>query len=912
MANTKTQYDNDELAQELADRIQMQAKSAMPAPVQVQIIDGSMQFDAGWVWGTYNDRNVRVIVFGPSNITGATAAAPYTVWALPPNPDSPTSPYIALGVAYVGESVAGAGLTRIPPIITSEITNPSGTSLGGTVTSVAMSVPSILSVAGSPITTTGTLAVTLATQSANLVFAGPTSGGAATPIFRSLVSADIPDLTQYLILAGRAGGQTASGGTAASETLNLNSTAHATKGIVNLGGATLRIDEALTAVGIKGAALSATALAVYTAADATKGLVIRANSATQSANLQEWQDSVGTVLVSVGPTGTILTQSSVQFLTSSHSISGSAVVGLQFNTALDATRLTGFNFSATNAVGGVAGANFLRILGSKSVAEAFSHNGLNIQTDLTAATGTQNLIRGMLNVVRLTGAATLTQAFALHGRVDNTSTGTIGTAIAAYIDSNVNSGGGVITTNYGVQIAAQTVGVTNYALETNAGLVVINQAGDATSNFRVEGDTDANLFLTTASSDVVSVGGVGVSAQKLTVYTGSDTNKGVVVKANSATQSANLTEWQNSSAAVIGAVNPDAHMALGANAIGGMATIVLSANEITTDVSNNRSGASVVISFNSASNSSTLYRGGIFQVTTQSAASGNLTSSSGGMVGGTFSIGHNGSGTVTSAYGGVFSLSGKTITDALSLHIQSASVTSGATWTNYYGIYINVPTGAGSITNVYGLYIGNMSKGGTLNYAIQTNAGNIVFNEGGDASTDFRVEGDTDANLLFTDASADRAGIGTNAPTTKAHVLLTDAGTNAVVNTLTVGHDSSGTPAAGFGAGFIVELESSTTAAQSAGRLTYEWATATHASRKALSKWTVFDTAEREAIRIEASGSAAMIGLYGVTAIVRPATGGAASTFVANTSGIVDDTATWDSYTIGQIVKALRNLGILT
>jgi hypothetical protein len=36
-----------------------------------------------------------------------------------------------------------------------------------------------------------------------------------------------------------------------------------------------------------------------------------------------------------------------------------------------------------------------------------------------------------------------------------------------------------------------------------------------------------------------------------------------------------------------------------------------------------------------------------------------------------------------------------------------------------------------------------------------------------------------------------------------------------------------------------------------------------------------------------------------------------AATFAANTSGIVDDTATFDGYTIGQVVKALRNLGIL-
>ena len=63
---------------------------------------------------------------------------------------------------------------------------------GGTVTSVAMTVPAEFSVAGSPVTASGTLAVTKATQSANTVFSGPTSGGAVAPTFRALVSADIP------------------------------------------------------------------------------------------------------------------------------------------------------------------------------------------------------------------------------------------------------------------------------------------------------------------------------------------------------------------------------------------------------------------------------------------------------------------------------------------------------------------------------------------------------------------------------------------------------------------------------------------------------------------------------------------------------------------------------------------------
>jgi hypothetical protein len=61
----------------------------------------------------------------------------------------------------------------------------------GTVTSVALALPSIFSVSGSPVTTSGTLTGSLATQAANTVFAGPTSGGAVAPTFRVLAVADV-------------------------------------------------------------------------------------------------------------------------------------------------------------------------------------------------------------------------------------------------------------------------------------------------------------------------------------------------------------------------------------------------------------------------------------------------------------------------------------------------------------------------------------------------------------------------------------------------------------------------------------------------------------------------------------------------------------------------------------------------
>lgn len=67
----------------------------------------------------------------------------------------------------------------------------------GTVSSVALldgSTTPIFTISGSPVTSSGTLTFTLKTETANTVFAGPTTGAAAQPTFRSLVSADIPVL----------------------------------------------------------------------------------------------------------------------------------------------------------------------------------------------------------------------------------------------------------------------------------------------------------------------------------------------------------------------------------------------------------------------------------------------------------------------------------------------------------------------------------------------------------------------------------------------------------------------------------------------------------------------------------------------------------------------------------------------
>ena len=83
-------------------------------------------------------------------------------------------------------------------VLQTDGTNVSWVAVGGsgTVTSVGLSLPLLLS-ASSFVTTTGNITATLALQSANTVLAGPPSGTSLAPTFRQIVAADITgSLTQ--------------------------------------------------------------------------------------------------------------------------------------------------------------------------------------------------------------------------------------------------------------------------------------------------------------------------------------------------------------------------------------------------------------------------------------------------------------------------------------------------------------------------------------------------------------------------------------------------------------------------------------------------------------------------------------------------------------------------------------------
>ncbi len=157
------------------------------------------------------------------------------------------------------------------------------------------------------------------------------------------------------------------------------------------------------------------------------------------------------------------------------------------------------------------------------------------------------------------------------------------------------------------------------------------------------------------------------------------------------------------------------------------------------------------------------------------------------------------------------------------------------------------------------------------------------------------------------------------------------ASTNAVVDNLILRRNpTSGTPAVGTGQQIHFVGKTSTTADRDQLTISTEWVVATEASQTTRAKLSVYDTAARVALTIEASGSAAMIGFLGAAAAAQQ-TGGANVTNNVTSGGTSDTIANYtdltvyandatairnDIYQLARLVKqdhdALRLYGLLT
>jgi len=190
---------------------------------------------------------------------------------------------------------------------------------------------------------------------------------------------------------------------------------------------------------------------------------------------------------------------------------------------------------------------------------------------------------------------------------------------------------------------------------------------------------------------------------------------------------------------------------------------------------------------------------------------------------------HNGSGTINTAVGGY-------------VHIVNNGAGNISTGIGYISRIVNVGTGkivntrnfwAMNITNTgggtapntqYAYYSDSLTTGVANNYLLfgaglgRVRIGDDVVIVGGADRTQLSVTGHT------TQAAA----------TSLAQFTRSDENTNAVATMLGLNVNTTGTAADGFGGSIALNLESSTTADQAAAQLQWLWTGATHASRTAL------------------------------------------------------------------------------
>lgn len=126
-------------------------------------------------------------------------------------------------------------------------------------------------------------------------------------------------------------------------------------------------------------------------------------------------------------------------------------------------------------------------------------------------------------------------------------------------------------------------------------------------------------------------------------------------------------------------------------------------------------------------------------------------------------------------------------TDSLVINDSSAGADKRVEFSDLQSEVLNGAS-IGTSTAITELQVDNLNLNGNTfsstdtngNILIQPNGtGATVINESG-AASDFRVEGDTETNLLFVDASTDRVGIGTNTPAYTLDVRNDAAGTRQV------------------------------------------------------------------------------------------------------------------------------------
>jgi len=299
---------------------------------------------------------------------------------------------------------------------------------------------------------------------------------------------DSIDSTGFFILAGQSGGQTAIGGTGSGNNLTLKSTSHATKGKIIFGNAgTSAYDEVNERFGIGTASPSVAfdlkGSQLIDGASDTIQLRIQGD-ASQTANLQTWENSSGTVQAGI-------------------SSDGRMGVGVA-PTAAYSQYVKKFATDQTWTGQGIETWHRLTSTSSAYAAKGIYIQSLHLSDNVTYVGDWTGSIVALQATTGLSGTKNLSGAQVGNFFLTASGGGTLTNGYGIVISAPIVTGGSAITNNYGLYISSQTAGATlNYALYTNAGLVHFGDSVDMSDGVNFIFNTTTGTKIGTGTSQKI-------------------------------------------------------------------------------------------------------------------------------------------------------------------------------------------------------------------------------------------------------------------------------------------------------------------------------------------------------------------------------------------------------------------------
>jgi hypothetical protein len=341
-----------------------------------------------------------------------------------------------------------------------------GACSSGSVTSVGLALPTNeFTITNSPVTTTGTLTGSWKNQNANVIFAGPSTGAAAAPTFRTLVDNDIPDSITITNLSGTNTGDVTLAGsldylTIAGQVITRNAIDLATdvtgvlplanggtsKNLTASNGAIVYSDAdsfELSGVGTSGQALVSGGAGAPTWYAPTAGSILFAGTSgvLSQDNANFYYDATGHNLA-IG-TNTITSKLNVTGATTGSG--ATAIAGIYSNLTLTNSTGSGYQFGNRTVVtvnGGTAGTEVGTIIRmTDDTALANTVRGLEVQAwsgsnpnGINTGIATFGKTFGIQATTDSKGAGVLEPA-AIYADLDNGTATTVGNAIRAFTDN---------------------------------------------------------------------------------------------------------------------------------------------------------------------------------------------------------------------------------------------------------------------------------------------------------------------------------------------------------------------------------------------------------------------------------------------------------------------------------------------